>query len=144
MESAKRTNLNHFRRKYLNCPLFIVNWSVSDINSNLYYDMLSVFNPGYIKKYNAMVKIALFRSSSQSPAIKSSSSTTIKSPVSKSAGSNCRRNPPPNSDLLYCGLSRGGHSGSGGGQCSFSGCGLGRWGGGGLCLWDASGILFRV
>ena len=48
----------------------------------------------HIIKYSAMVSSALFRSSSQSPAISNSSRITIRSPVSKSLGSSCRRKPP--------------------------------------------------
>ena len=48
----------------------------------------------YIKKYSAMVSIAVFLSSSESPAISRRSKITIKSPVSKSLGSSCLRKFP--------------------------------------------------
>ncbi len=89
----------------------------------------------YIIKYSARVKSALFRSSSQSPAINKSSSTTIRSPVSKSLGSSCFRNPPTLlSWRLFCGHGSflgGGHTGSGGFGGQLSGFpGAGGLGGG--------------
>ena len=95
----------------------------------------------YIIKYSAMVKMALFLSSSQSPAIKSSSNATIRSPVSKSFGRSCRRKPPAKSSFggagllrggLFSGLGwgRGGETGAGGGQTGLGGLGAGFAGSG--------------
>lgn len=97
-------------------------------------------NSAHIRKYSASVSSALFLSSSQSPAISSRSSTMIRSPVSNSFGSSCRRKPPtlPPS-CLHTGLGggqgavfSGSHGGGGGGFCwgGFDCVGLG----GGCCL----------
>jgi len=48
----------------------------------------------YINRYSANVRSAVFLSSAQSPAIKSSKRITIRSPVSKFFGSNRRRKSP--------------------------------------------------
>jgi len=49
-------------------------------------EILAAVPDFYKKQYSASVKSAVFRSSGLSPAINSSNSTTIRSPVSKSLG----------------------------------------------------------
>ena len=72
------------------------------------------------KQYSAKVNNAVFLSSGLSPAISSSRSTTIRSPVSKSLGISLRRNPPtlPPAGGIYTGGGFGG-SGAGGGLLLF-------------------------
>ena len=84
-------------------------------NSPLSFGQRGVF---YRKQYKAKVSRAVFLSSGLSPAINKRSNTTIKSPVSKSFGSSCRRKPP----ILP----------AGGGRCSKIGGGQGASCGGGV------------
>lgn len=87
------------------------------------------------KQYSAKVSRAVFLSSGLSPAISKSSSTTIKSPVSKSFGIRCRRKP-----LMLL---------TGGGRCPCVGGGVGGsggaegFGGGGVGFGDSSTRLRR-
>ena len=95
----------------------------------------------YRKKYRARVKSALFRSSSQSPAIKRSRRIIKRSAVSRSFGNSCLKKPGRDSGSFLRGGFIGGAFGSG--HCSGGGGGgAGQIGLGGLyrfCAGDASG-----